>query len=262
VHGRPPGGGLFRTPFRLNPQGGLAGAGLGIVLPTDVLTYRAMWNQYVLDTVSAGQYCGGLMQQVASANPSNSQSTLLAQLGSTTVTAANDLLSKWNGYNNLSSEAIVVNASVILQNEQQVVLDAGRQRQSMLADRGGSGGPISCGPVLVYQDSSGNIITAAIAPDPNTQAQVVAGIEGLGILGSGLLQILVDSTTSGLQTAGSAAQWIAQQGKTLIETTTSYLPWVLGSVAVIGAAGVALVYAPEIKGALATRKSVKRKAVA
>jgi hypothetical protein len=214
-----------------------------------------MWDQYVIDTVNSGLFCGNNMQQVAAANPNNSQSPVLAQLGQLTVKSANDLIAKWNAYRNLSAEAIVVNASDILQNQQQVVLDAGRQRQSMLANRGGSGGPISCGPVLVWQDANGDLVEAVTSPDPSIQARVIANIEGLGILGSGVLQLFVDSTASGLQAAGSAAQWVAQQGKKIVETTTSYLPWIIASVAVIGAAGVALVYAPEIKGALAVKRA-------
>jgi hypothetical protein len=240
-------------------EGGLAGAGLaanaglGIVLPTDVLSYRVMWDQYVLDTVRAGLYCGNNMQQAAAALPNNSQSPLLAQLGQLIVKGANDLLSKWNAFTGMSTEAILVNASDILQNEQQVVLEAGTERQRMLANRGGSGGPISCGPILVYQDANGNLVEAATSPDPSVQAQVIANIEGLGILGSGLLHLFVDAGAAGLQSAGSAAKWIAQQGKTLVETTTSYLPWIVAGVAVTGAAVVALVYAPEIKGAFAVR---------
>jgi hypothetical protein len=269
---RPHGGRLAGSPFWVSEGEGLAGAGLaarssglassglGLILPGDVLSYRAMWDQYVLDTVSSGLYCGNNMQQVAAANPNNSQSPLLSQLGQTVVQNANDLLAKWNAYTGMSSAAILVNASDILQNEQQVVLEAGTQRQEMLANRGGSGGPISCGPVLIYQDANGNLFEAATSPDPSIQARVIANIEGLGILGSGLLQIFIDASASGIQSAGSAAKWIAQQGKTLIETTTGYLPWIIAGVAVIGAAGVALVYAPEIKGAFAAKRAAHRAA--
>jgi hypothetical protein len=207
--------------------------GAGFVTPGDILAYRAMWDQYVLDTCRAAIDCGQAMQQIASQNPQNSESATVAQLGASFVQSGNDLLAKWNVYAGQSASSVVVNGADILQNEQQVVLEAGQLRGSLLA------GPVSCGPVLSYHDANGNVVQVVAGPDASTQTQVIARIEGLGILGSGILQILLQTAAGTLRQAGSATEWAAK----LAGGTASWLlsPWTWGIAATILVGSVALI---------------------
>jgi hypothetical protein len=205
-----------------------------------------MWEQYVFDTVRVCYDCSQAFANVAAEQTDPNTKQQLQQLSTLYKQDGDNILAAWNVWANTSDATIVLQGSTILQQEQQVVVIAGKQREQLTT------GTVTC--ALTYHDAQGNVVTAIGGADPNTQAQIIARIEGLGILGEGVLQVFAESTAAGLQTVGSAGQWIAQQGKTLVETTTSKLPWIIAGVAAIGVTGVALVYAPEIKAALAVKK--------
>jgi hypothetical protein len=221
-------------------------SGFGVVLPSDILAYRAMWDQYVLDTVRVCYDCSQAFANVAAQQPDAATQQQLQQLSTLYKQDGDNILAAWNVWANVSDATIVLQGADVLQQEQQVVITAGHQRELLTTST------ITC--ALTYHDAAGNVVNAIPGADPNMQAQLIARIEGLGILGSGILQVFVESTAAGLKTVGSAAQWLAQQGKQLVETTTSSLPWIIAGIAVIGAAGVALIYAPEIKLALRAKR--------
>ena len=251
---RPHGGRFSRPPFRLRPEDGLAGAGLGLVTPGDVLAYRTAWDQYVLDTTRVATRCSGDYALAAAGlqNTFPKDADAFNAAGQAIANAGQALLGQWNVFANKSDSYIVLQGASILEQYQATVLSAGQLRNTITKGVVGPQGDSFACP-LVYLDASNQPVFAVDGVDPNVQAQIIARIQGLGILADGVLQILVESTGNALVEAGSAAQWAAQQGKKIVETTTSYLPWIIAGVATIGAAGVALVYAPEIKLALRAR---------
>jgi hypothetical protein len=242
--------GARSAPFRLSGGEGLAGAGLGIVTPGDVLAYRALWNQYVTDTVNSAQYCATSFNNVASQQTDAATKANLQGQATAFDTEATTLLSLWNLYQNMATtdpSFIVLQGAQILQTFQQVVINAGNLRQSMTT------GTLTCS--LEYLDSTGALTLAVQGPDPSLQAEVIARIEGLGILASGVLQILLETSSNALQQGGSAAQWVAQQAKTIVETVVS--PWWWALAGIVGVSAVGVIYAPEIRAALATKRAAR-----
>jgi hypothetical protein len=195
--------------------------GLGFVTPGDVLAYRTAWNEYVLDTVRVADECAAayasLAAQKAQTDPQTSAQ--LAAIGTNIATASSDLLTQWNIWANTSDSTIVLQAATILQQQQDTILSAGTVRNMV------STGTLTCQPTFV--DSNGNVVTWIAGVDPNVQAQIIARIEGLGILASGTLQILIGATGEALKEVGSAAQWLGQQGKQTIAWITSPVTWLL-----------------------------------
>lgn len=226
------------------PSGGSRPVGLGIagiVTPGDVLAYRTMWDQYVLDSVRSGLSCA-LSMNATAANQQDPQTKSNLQGQALAIqTQANDVLSEWNLYAgaNYNDAFFVMEGAQILQTFQQTVLDAGQLRQNITT------GPLTC--QLIYP-VNGQRVQAVGGPDPSLQAQIIARIEGLGILGQGVLQILLGTTSNGLQAAGSAAQWLGKQAKKAVEAAFSPWPWIIATV--LGGTAVAIIYAPEIKTAL------------
>jgi hypothetical protein len=204
------------------------GLGLGLVTPGDVLAYRTAWNQYVLDTVRVANNCASAYTALAAKETDPSTKAILTGLSKTTQTQSDSLLAAWNIYANMTSADIVINGSTILQSYQQTVVSASKVRDNVTT------GTLHCS--LVYTDSSG-VHQAIAGVDPNVQAQIIARIEGLGILASGILQILVATTTNTLSAVGSAAQWTAKQASNLTSALSTPWPWVA---VIVGAGAFAL----------------------
>jgi hypothetical protein len=209
--------------------------GAGLVTPGDILAYRAAWNEYVLDTVRAGLECGAAYQGVAAEKQATDPTTAatLAGIGTATTNAANSLLSQWNVFANTSDSTIVLQGATILQSFQATVLAAGANRASMTT------GTLKC--QLNYVNDQGVVVDCVPGVDPSVQAQIIARIEGLGILASGILQILVTAAGDALVTVGSASTWLAEHGKNLVAFTLS--PWVWGGIVVsVVGLGALLIY--------------------
>lgn len=205
--------------------------GAAIVTPTDILAYRQMWDEYVLDTVRVMYSCAGAYQSL-SVNPSTSpvdaatMQALATQLNAGGVA----LYAQWNVFANTSSATIVLEGATILQSFQTTVQAAGAQRQTIAQGQ--------CS--LSYAtEPAGQLVSASPPPDPATQVTVIQHIEGLGILAAGLLEILGETTGYGLQTIGSAAQVAAQ----LAHGTASWIlsPWTWGIAATLLVGTVAVV---------------------
>jgi len=222
-----------RTPV-VSEWGALARAGqqigLGLVTPGDILAYRAMWNQYVLDSVGCAQACAQ-KYNTAATDPANAalKDTFTAY-GTALQQSADALQSDWNLWHDQAADIIVLQAADILQQQQEAVLYAGNVRQQIKTST------LPC--IFVYVNSKGQAVNAVPGADPSVQVQVIARIEGLGILSSGVLQILVEVTIYSLQAVGSATQWAAEQGSKLATALSTPWPWA----AAIAVAGAVVVY--------------------
>lgn len=190
--------------------------------PMDVLRYRVMWDQYVLDTVSSANECASAFAAVAAQQTDPALKSNLAGQGQAIGTQSADILALWNTWHDQSDASIVVNAEAILKSQQDVVLDAGALRQQMTQ------GPLTC--ALTYHDSQGNVVQATPGPDQSTQAQVIAYLEGLGIIAGGSLQILGRSAGGALQETGSAAQYLASGTSWLLSPWT----WAIAGTLLVG----------------------------
>lgn len=218
----------------------------GFITPGDVFAYRTAWNQYVLDTARVTYLCASEYLQIAT----NLQQTYprdaaaFQAYGQSLNKAADAVVSDWNLWANSGANFIVLEASPILQSFQKTVLQAGDLRAQI------SNGPtltvngvphsVECPLVYVTYDEQGqeHVYQAATTLDPNVQAQIIARIEGFGVLAEGVLQILLETAGKGLETAGSAAQWLGNQGKKLVEQTTGLTafllnPWTIGVAALL-----------------------------
>jgi hypothetical protein len=202
--------------------------GAGLVTPMDILAYRSAWNTYVLDTVRVAKECSAAMAQVAAQQTDPKVQSILSGIAQAIATEGQDIYQLWNVWHDQTDESIVVNGAEILKSQQSVVLSAGSLRQQMTT------GPITCG--LYYHDDQGNIVQASDAPDPSVQAEIIANIEGLGILAKGVLRILFATSTQALVVSGSAAEWAVSKGRNTGNWLTS--PWTIGIGAVLIVAGV------------------------
>lgn len=210
------------------------------VTPADVLAYRAMWDRYVADSVKSAEFCAQSLAGVASEQPDQATKDNLQGQADALNQWATDVWSEWNLYAGKPDSFIVLEGSQILQTFQQTVLDAGQLRQAV------STGITAC--PLEYVDQNGQLQKAVAGPDPSLQAQVIAHVEGLQIIGRGILQILLGTATNSLVMAGSAIEWAAGKTKDTVDALSSPWPWV--AAAFLATAAVAVVYAPEIKLAL------------
>ena len=215
-------GSMVTTHEAIFGRGGDRSIGAGLVTPGDILAYRAVWDQYVLDTVRVCLDCGQALQDSA-AQQNNSESPTAAALGKQWVADGNNLYAQWNIWQNLSDTNKVLQGAAILQSYQQTVLACGTERGLLTS------GTITCS--LTYHDVQGQVVAAVPGADPSLQVRAIARIEGLGILGSGILQILVQGAGDTLVAAGSATQNAAK----LAAGTASWLlsPWTWGIAATL-----------------------------
>ena len=206
--------------------------GAGLVTPGDILAYRGAWNQYVLDTVGVSSSCAQAYLSLAAQKQASDPTTAatLRGIGTAMQTASDKLLADWNVWAGVSSSTIVLQGAAILQQQQGAVLEAGTVRDSVTK------GTLTCTPT--YVNSAGQTVTWAPGVDPSLQVQIISRIEGLGILASGLLQILVESSAVSLEAVGSAGQWAAQH----VASTGSWLlspwTWAIAGTLVFGTIGV------------------------
>lgn len=203
---------------------------IGPVSPSTVLSYRTMWNSYVLDTVRCAQGCAAAVSAVADKQTDASIKAELSGQAQAVTSQAAALLARWNIYANVSTSFIVLQGASILESFQQTVLDAGQLRQNITT------GTLNCS--LTYVNDQGAVTAAVPGADPNVQAQVIALIEGQAILAAGVLQILVETGDESLQVAGSAAQWTARQVGNITSALATPWPWV----AVTAVAGAVIAY--------------------
>lgn len=232
--------------------------GLGITTPVDVLSYRALWNHYVLETVCALYAQSWIFRQMAQSptqaapssidtsssgvpcassfapnmagplvDPStiplsktNNPASLLQSYAAATQSSGDLLLADWNHFQNLSDAQIVLQAGSILTTYQSVV--------------------IQCGQVIrptIAINSPGIAAALSQGADRNAQAQLIAGIEGAGILAGGILQIIGTGAAGVIETYETVGNYAKRVANAV--TSTAFLT----TIAVVGiAAAAALVY--------------------
>lgn len=235
---------------------------LGLTTPGDVLSYRAMWNDYVMQTACALAVQAWAATQLAAGNAAASidltanpcaapKSTtnpngqgwgtnvtsgifdtstfvtpptpsVLTTIAQSSQSLSDGLVAEWNLAAGQTDYYITENAASILQSLQQTVLNVGQTLRPTLA-----------------QNSPGLLAALAEGPSHDLQAQLIASIEGAGILAHGVLKIVelgADGFVTGIKDAGQSAKSALQ---------ASISPWLWVPIAVIAAsaATVTVVYA-------------------
>jgi hypothetical protein len=167
----------------LDARGTLSGlpSTLGLATPGDVLSYRNLWNDYVVGTARAAAACGAAWQALSDgttpATPPNvaefavpPDTKTLALWATSNREIADSIMGSWNQHAGLKDWEIVASAAEILQDFQKVVRDVGTFYQPQIA-RDCPSLPLPTPPSL------------------ELQKQVIGQIEGLGILAHGVLQL-------------------------------------------------------------------------
>lgn len=222
---------------------GARGAMFGTT-PGDVLAYRAMWDSFVLQTACGLYVLSWMTGQMAATGTAPTQAQTAAQIATGTpttngtacaqswfasvtgpllqfshtlsqqelqsiATATSDMgdsiIADWNAFQGFDDYAITAQAQVILEGLQNAVTAA-----------------ISNGRTTLATFSPGIAAAIVQGPDTSTQAQVIAQIEGAGIMAAGYLKVFSLTSLGVVQGAASAAQTIASLGK---QTSWLLSPW-------------------------------------
>lgn len=206
------------------PRTYATGAGEGIVTPGDVLAYRKIWDDYVMGTARAAVACAAAWRayaahQAPSTPPAIGQfavapdATTLALWATHQDNIAESIVSAWNAHAGKHDYEVVMLASSILADFQNVVSRVARDYQPQIAH--------DC-PALPLPP----------LPSKELQAQVVGRIEGLGILAHGVLQIFGIGVNGALETYARIGGDVEDAGKSVGRS----LPTVaIAAVAVAGA---------------------------
>lgn len=158
------------------------GAGEGVVTPGDVLAYRKIWDDYVMGTARAALACADAWRAYAAQQPPSTPPAVAQfavppdaktlELWATHQSNIADAITiAWNAHAGKQDYEVVMLASSILADFQNVVLRVGRDYQPQIAH--------DCPALPLPQP-----------PGIEVQKAVVGKIEGLGILAHGTLQIL------------------------------------------------------------------------
>jgi hypothetical protein len=231
--------------------------GAGDTTPGDVLAYRAMWNDYVVDIACGLSIQGWALAQAAAGTvpgpldsahlaslnicpnsstwvpngvvpidlsglaqqpPSASLLTSLSQIANDSSAA---LLDQWNNFAGLPDVQVTQQAASILEAYQDTVLQAGQQYQPSLA---------TVSPALAAALPTG--------PDKSLQKQLIARIEGAGILARGTLKVIGIGIGGAVESIGNA---VTEAGKVAIS------PWLWVSAAVLAASAATVAVAYVVK---------------
>ena len=200
--------------------------GIGLTTPGDVLSYRAMWDEYVMGTARALQACSEAYAAAAAGQPpgttlgsATSSASVMQTISSTNAGFSSSIVASWNAYAGWSASQILFQSAAILESFQKTVLSVGQTYRPSLAQ--------DC-PALASVLTDG--------PDLSTQAQIISGIEGAGLLAAGVLQVLGIGLNGAFQTLGDAASFVGKKVGQAVNLVTSPVTWVvIGLVAVAGA---------------------------
>jgi hypothetical protein len=249
--------------------------GAGAASPGDVLSYRALWDDYVLQTVCAynalAWALGFLIQGQSPPNTIDVTATGIAgipycvrtiptwnyqlplvdttQFGDNPPTvaeltsvqtaaigSASALLDRWNVWSGLSDYEIVQDAAQILTSMQGVVSDTGNTERPYLSK---------------YSPALGAAIVQG--PSQSKQAQIIAQLEGAKIVAGGVLTVFGFGLQGAIDSTATLGQWTAQHVKDLGEGATGLAafllnPWTIGiaAVLIVGGAGLAVYNAEKV----------------
>jgi hypothetical protein len=194
-----PGVGLRSKPNRAPPTPMPHWPGLGaIVAPGDVLAYRSIWDSYVMDTARAAATCAAAWTATAAGgNPATPPNTgkfatppdakTLALWAKSNQDISDSIVASWNRHAGLADWEIVVMAGDILQDFQKTVQDVGQFYQ-----------------LQIHGDCPG--LTMPTPPGLELQKNVIARVEGLGILAHGTLQLFTMGAGGALETYKTLGQ--------------------------------------------------------
>lgn len=206
------------------PASYATGAGEGVVTPSDVLAYRKIWDDYVMGTARAAIACAAAWRAYAaheapSTPPAVAQfatapdATTLGLWASHQDNIAEAITTAWNAHAGKQDFEVVMLASSILADFQNVVLRVGRDYQPQIAQ--------DC-PAL----------TLPSPPSIEVQKAVVGRLEGLGILAHGALQILGIGAGGALATYARIGEDAEGAGKAVGQS----LPTIAVAAIVVGGA--------------------------
>lgn len=251
------------------------GVGAGAASPGDVLSYRALWDDYVLQTVCAynalAWALGFLIQGQSPPNTIDVTASQIAgipycvrsiptwnyqlpivdvsQFGDNPPTVAEltsvqaaasasaaSLLSRWNVWSGMSDYEIVQAAPQILTSMQAVVSDVGNTERPYLSK---------------YSPSLGAAI--AQGPSQSKQAQIIAQLEGAKIVAGGVLTVFGFGVQGAIQSTANLAQWTTEHAKELgggVTGLAAFLlsPWTIGiaGALIVGSVGLAIYNADKV----------------
>lgn len=194
----------------------------GITTPGDVLAYYKLWTPYVMNTAHAADAAADAWEATAAGQTpatrvdvSSFQTppdpTTLRLFATTERDFATSIRSRWNAHANTPDFQLVAMAGEILQDFQAAVLRVGQFYQPHIRH--------DC-PDLALPEP----------PSADLQTQVIAQIEGLGIVGHGVLQLLGIGADGVLDEAGA----IASTAKKAVEGFAGALPAIAAAVVVVG----------------------------
>lgn len=201
---------FLRAPQRRNTLLGLVsvglgapiGVGAGFITPGDVLSYRALWDDYVMGTARAAANCAAAWRAAAAGQtpvtpPALSNFAVQPDQRTLTLWAnteqqySDDIVAAWNAHASKQDWEIVAMAAEILQDFQSLVRRVGDFYQPIIAH--------DC-PALPLP----------APPSLELQKRVIGQIEGLGILSHGVLQLFGIGVGGALQTYQDIAHAAAQ----------------------------------------------------
>ena len=192
----------------------------------DALSYRNLWNDYVMNSIRAINECADSFDTVAKNPPAGYTAQELTDNAVAYRKVAALYLQDWNQFAGTSELDIIAQAGVITQAQQDLVKRIGAMH------------------------TSDTLCTKLMTIDPpawDLQNAVVSRLEALGIVSEGSLQFLGKSTTTGLEVMARdvAAPLLAGASKTLWDVVP-WWGWVAGGGVVLVMIGpsIAMVAAP------------------
>jgi hypothetical protein len=180
----------------------------------DVLAYRKMWDDYVMQSIRAINDCADSFDAVAKNPPPGYTAQQLSDNAAAYRKVASLYLQDWNQFAGTSDLDIIVQSTIILTTQQDLVKRIGAMH------------------------TTDTLCTKLLAIDPpslDLQNEVLSRLEGQGIIAHGILQFFTKSTTTGLEVV--AKDVVAPITGAAAKTLWDIVPW-WGWVA---GAGVALV---------------------
>lgn len=247
--------------------------GCGAPSVSDVLAYRALWDDYVQQTVCALNVLSWATAQMAAGKPMPTTIDLTAlpaipycsrtipewdvqgplvdvtqfgdnpptvtELQSVSTSAATEataLLNEWNVWAGLSSYEIVQDAPKILTQQQGTVLEAGKTDRATLAR------------------FAPGLSTAIIqGPRQSDQAQLIAQLEAAKIVAGATLTVMGFGVGGVIQTVQDLGDWTKQHAKNVVDQASGLLkfalsPWTIGiaGVLLVGSVGFAIYNADKL----------------
>jgi hypothetical protein len=222
-------------------------AAVGAATPNPVavqqlLTYRNLWNDFVLSTARGALFVAAEASKIASggdssvinpalwSNAPENKASIAGWIAKEMQSGASALVGDgagnggcWNEYAKVPSDYVLTNAGTILASEQDCVLYAGQFRADIV-----DACPSLSAPA---QDPQGNMMMTAPATS-SAQASAIAALQTAGLVGEGILQLLGFGVEGGFEMLGQ----VAAAAKKAVQSLSSALPLLPVAALVLGGA--------------------------